>query len=73
MTLGEKVKELRELADISQGELGAKTGMTQRKISYIENDRYEPSIADIRELCLFFNVSSDYLVGLPKGLNHPER
>ncbi len=73
MTLGEKVKYLRETLSISQGELGRQIGMTQRKISYIENDRYEPSVDDIRALCLFFGVASDYLLDLPKGLKYCER
>ena len=73
MSFGEKVRDLREAAEITQGELGKKLGMTQRKISYIENDKYEPSIADIRSVCLFFNVSSDYLLSLPYTLSRPQR
>ena len=65
LTFGEKIKNLREDRDLSQGALGEKVNMTQRKISYIENDKYEPSIQDIRELCLFFNVSADFLLDLP--------
>lgn len=38
--------------------------MTQRKISYIECEKYEPSIDDIIAFCQYFNVSSDYLLGL---------
>ena len=45
MTLGEKVRILRENKGINQTELGKQTGMTQRKISYIECGKYEPSKA----------------------------
>ncbi len=65
LTFGEKIKNLREDRDLSQGVLGEKINMTQRKVSYIENNKYEPSIQDIREICLFFNVSADYLLDLP--------
>jgi len=65
LSFGEKIKNLREDRDMSQGMLGEKINMTQRKISYIENNKYEPSIRDIREICLFFNVSADYLLDLP--------
>lgn len=65
LTFGEKIKNLREDSDLNQSELGKRTNMTQRKISYIENNKYEPSLNDIRELCLFFNVSADYLLDLP--------
>ena len=40
---------------------------------YIECGKYEPSVEDIKTLCLFFNVSADYLLGLPNGLDYPER
>ena len=64
LTFGEKIKNLREDRDLTQGQLGKLVNMTQRKISYIENDKYEPSIDDIRAFCLFFNVSADFLLEL---------
>ena len=72
-TIGEKIKAFREDLDMNQTELGKKVNMTQRKISYIECGKYEPSIEDIKALCNFFNVSADYLLGLKKGLEYPER
>ena len=47
--------------------------MTQRKISYIENNKYEPSLADIQAFCVFFHVSADYLLGFPKNLPYPKK
>ena len=70
LTFGEKIKNLREDHDLTQGQLGKLINMTQRKISYIENNKYEPSIDDIRALCLFFEVSADFLLDLPKGITH---
>lgn len=64
LTFGEKIRNLREDADMNQTQLGKATGMTQRKISYIECGKCEPSIDDIRALCRFFQVSSDYLLGI---------
>ncbi len=71
LSFGEKIRNLREDLGLNQTELGEKVGMTQRKISYIENNRFEPSIDDIRQLCLFFDISSDYLLNLPKELKYP--
>lgn len=71
LTLGEKVKNLREDKDLTQTSLGKALNMTQRKISYIENDKYEPSIDDIKAICEFFCISADYLLGLSKNLNYP--
>ena len=64
LSFGERVRNLREDADMNQTQLGNSVGMTQRKISYIECGKYEPSIEDITALCRFFNVSYDYLLGI---------
>jgi len=71
MTFGEKIRRLREEQEISQGALGEKLQMTQRKVSYIENDKYEPSIEDIRIICRYFHVSADYLLDLSDDLPYP--
>lgn len=73
MTFGEKLRLLREEQELNQTELGKAMNMTQRKISYLENDKYEPSIEDIKAICRFFNISADYLLGFPKNLPYPKR
>lgn len=73
LTFGEKIRNLREEQNINQTQLGSAVNMTQRKISYIECDRYEPSIEDIVALCNFFKVSADYLLDLDKNYAYPER
>ncbi len=73
MTLGEKLRNLREGVGLNQTELGKAVNMTQRKLSYIECGRCEPSVDDIVSLCNFFKISSDYLLGIRKGYNYPER
>ena len=70
LTFGEKIKNLREDLEINQTELGKAVNMTQRKISYIECNKYEPNIQDIIALCNFFKVSSDYLLGIDKGYKY---
>ena len=64
ISLGEKIKNLREDMELNQTALGNKIQMTQRKISYIECNKCEPSIDDIRAFCKFFKVSADYLLGI---------
>ena len=64
LTFGERVRNLREDRDMNQTQLAEKLNMTQRKISYIECGKYEPSIEDIIAYCKYFGVSSDYLLGL---------
>ena len=73
LTFGEKIRLLRESKELNQSELGREVNMTQRKISYIENDKYEPSIDDLKALCRYFHVSADYLLGFSKNLPYPKR
>lgn len=75
MTFGEKIRCLREDMEpkLTQEELGKKCGMSQRKISRLETNIYEPSLDDIKVLCDFFKVSADYLIGVQKGYNYPDR
>lgn len=73
LTFGEKIRLLREEQELNQTELGIAVNMTQRKISYIENGKYEPSIDDIKAFCRFFNISADYFLGFPKNLPFPKK
>ncbi len=73
LSFGEKIRLLREEKEMNQTELGKAVNMTQRRVSYIENDKYEPSVEDIRAFCRFFHVSADYLLGFPKNLPYPRK
>ena len=73
LTLGEKIRLLREEKELNQTQLGNAVNMTQRRISYIETDKYEPSIEDLKALCMFFGVSADYLLGFPRHLPYPKK
>ena len=64
LSFGERIRNLREDRDMNQTQLANAVNMTQRKISYIECGKFEPSIEDIVAFCNFFRVSSDYLLGL---------
>lgn len=65
LSFGEKVRNLREDMDLNQTELGQALNMTQRKISYIECGKSEPSVEDIIAFCHFFKVSADYFLDIP--------
>ena len=73
LSFGEKLRNLREECGMTQTALAKATQMTQRRVSYIECGVYEPSMADIISLCQFFHISADYLLGLPRTLDYPER
>lgn len=63
MKLGDKIKKLREGKNISQKELAGELGVTDAMISMYENDKKNPSLEVITKIAMFFNVSTDYLLG----------
>lgn len=73
LTFGERVRLLREERDLSQAEVGQALHMTQRKVSYLENNRYEPSLEDLKALCAYFHISADYLLGFAKPFPYPKQ
>lgn len=74
MEFSERLKYLRcaKIPTITQKDLANALGITQRKVSFMETGTTEPSLCDIKALCKYFNVSADYLLGLPKNMNYPE-
>lgn len=74
MDFNDRLKKLRceKIPVITQKDLANALGITQRKVSFLETGTTEPSLKDIVALCGYFNVSADYLLGLPKNMNYPE-
>ena len=62
--INEKIRELRKDFNISQVELATYLGVTKQCVSNWENDNILPSIDMLIKLAKFFNVSTDYLLGL---------
>ncbi len=61
--LGQKIKELRKKANISQANLARKIGVSPSAIGMYEQNRRTPDNETMLKLCSFFDVSLDYLVG----------
>lgn len=60
----DRLISLREDNDIEQKELAELLGITQSAYSKYEKRRCKMSIEDLIKLCKFYNVSSDYVLGL---------
>lgn len=69
----EKLKTLREDSDKGQDEIAKVLGCKQSAVSKYENGKLKYKVEDIIELCKFYGVSADYILGLPKNLKYPER
>ncbi len=59
-----RLKELREDKGISQQKLAEELGYSQVCISRWENRNRQPELDDIIAVAIFFNVTTDYLLGL---------
>ena len=69
----DRLKALREDRDVGQEQIAAVLGCQQSAISKYEKRRARYSVEDIIRLCEFYNVSADYILGLPRDLPYPER
>lgn len=59
-----RLKELREKIGLNQKECAEKLNISRGSISFYENGERLPDIEKIYNMATFFNVSSDYLLGL---------
>ena len=64
MQLGAKLRELRDAAGITGGQLAGRVGMSQSKISKIETGRLVPSVEDVDRLANALRASDDVKAAL---------
>ncbi|MBE6796804.1 MAG: helix-turn-helix transcriptional regulator [Ruminococcaceae bacterium] len=69
----QRLKNLRIDKDLKQETVAKMLDITKQQYSLYETGRRKLPIDLLFELCKFYGVSSDYILGLPKGLKHPER
>lgn len=65
MAFHEKLRGLREDRDMNQTALGQILNVTQKRISRLETGECEPTLSEIRSICLYFGVSADELLEIP--------
>ena len=66
MLRGDRLKELRISKGFSQQDLGDVIGVTKASICCYEKGTRTPTLENLIDLMLFFDVSSDYLIGNDK-------
>ena len=64
MTIGATIKQLRQEQDVTQEQLAEALGITSRAVSQWETDRTAPDISQLPALANFFDVTTDYLLGV---------
>lgn len=71
MDFAQRIKELRIDHDKNQTEIGTIIGVNQSYYSRQELGLKPFKVEQIIKLCEYYQVSADYILGLPKGLNWP--
>lgn len=69
MTYQERIRALREDADLNQNEIAQMLGVAQTTYSQYELGKRPLPIDYLIALCKFYNVSSDYILGLANTKN----
>lgn len=60
----DRLKKLREARHLTQDEVAREIGVTQKSYSNYEQNKRTPEPSILIKLCLFFGVTSDYLLGI---------
>lgn len=60
----ERIAELRKDRGLKQVELAKVLNMSQRNYSHIESGDYDIPTEMLVKLCLFYEVSADYILGI---------
>lgn len=67
----ERIKALREDANLSQAEVANILKTSQQYYGKYELGKRPLPINHLETLCKYYGVSADYILGLPKGLEWP--
>lgn len=60
---GKKLKELRTEKNLTCKDVATAIGLTKNAITNYETGLREPSLTVLKELCNFYDVTADYLIG----------
>ena len=69
----DRLTELRVDRDIEQNEIAKILNCQQSAVSKYEKRRARYKIEDIIKLCIFYEVSADYILGLPDDFSYPNK
>lgn len=68
MNIGDRLKAAREDRDLFQEDVAKQIGVTPRQIIRWEKNETEMGIYKLKELCLLYGISADYILGLPRNM-----
>ena len=68
-TFASRIRKLRE-GTHNQGEFADSVGISRGAMSYYEQESRTPDIGVLRAICIKYNISADYLLGIIPDPNH---
>lgn len=63
-----RMKEIREDRDLTQNDVALALGITRQQYQLYESGKRTIPLEKLETFCRTYGVSSDYVLGLPKGL-----
>ncbi len=63
MNYAQRIKDLREDRDLRQIDIAKILNKSQQGYAHLENNKARFTVEDIIKLCIFYNVSADYILG----------
>lgn len=71
MKIHERLRATREDLDLTQEDVCKAIDISRKQMGRWENGTSEMGIEKLKALCLYYHVSADYLLGLPRNLDWP--
>ena len=72
MYYNEKIQYIRESKNITQKQIAEHLGIKQQQYSRYEKGINIMPVTFLREICLFLDVSANYILDLPEKMNYPK-
>lgn len=69
----DRLKSIREDKDIPQKVAAIDLGLKQQQLARYELGQNIMPVTRLYDFCIYYGVSADYILGLPKGLKYIER
>ena len=71
MNINERIAALIEDGSYQVQEVAEELGVNRKQVQRWAKGEAEMGIYKLKDLCKLYNVSADYILGLPKGLEWP--
>lgn len=68
MQYAQRIRDLREDHDMTQAQIAMLLGTTKNQVGKYERGEQDMNIRHLITLAIYYNVSADYILGLPEGM-----